>query len=578
MKLTEKMIRERANANSFSKGEAYYRSGAILNTVKRGSTLEGFCEGSEALPYRVQVMLANEAIAFATCTCPYSFDGDCKHIVALLLTHLNTPQQFAERLPLEEALQERSKEELAVLIVKMIDKYPDLQHLVDRPVPGKRKTDLDLASFRREMDYALRHYGGWGDTTAVYAVGSIASTAADFAAQGDLHNASRIYRVIVEELLETHDYPGDDEGEFTYAFNEVLEDLARCLDDPTLAEDSGERQAILNALLDSYIWDVNEGGYGIAEEAPTLMMKYIRPEDVLDIRVRIEAAQKRKSQSAYPEWGVRAYAGLLMELDALDNTSPEVTLQRLRDQGLYGLLFNKLLSLQRTDEAIQVVEEHLPAPHERLNAVQQLANDGHTETAIRLAEAGMGQEIDNWLTPWLLQMYRATGRDEACFELELRQMMASPYVKNYQSLAEVGEKIGKWETTRQEVFAQLEKEGKLGELTRLYLHEQDWDAAWDTLERLQADPQPMRIWWGGSLEMEVARASKEDRPQRALPVYLKAARQQISQRNRKHYAEAAQLLRVGQDFIFGSMMILSGSRPFPVFVRSFVIYQHFKMS
>jgi uncharacterized Zn finger protein len=44
--------------------------------------------------------------------------------------------------------------------------------------------------------------------------------------------------------------------------------------------------------------------------------------------------------------------------------------------------------------------------------------------------------------------------------------------------------------------------------------------------------------------MEVARASREDRPQRALPVYVKAARQQIDQRNRKHYAQAAQLLKV----------------------------------
>jgi uncharacterized Zn finger protein len=184
MQLNEKIIRDRANANSFSRGEAYYRSSAILNTVKRGDTLEGFCEGSEALPYHVQVTLSDEAVAFATCTCPYSFDGDCKHIVALLLTYLNTPQQFVERLPLEQALQERSKEELVALILKMLDKYPDLHNLVDHPVPGKRKTDLNLDSFRRQMEYAFRQYGGWGDATATHTVWSIASTAADFRRAG----------------------------------------------------------------------------------------------------------------------------------------------------------------------------------------------------------------------------------------------------------------------------------------------------------------------------------------------------------------------------------------------------------
>ena len=70
-----------------------------------------------------------------------------------------------------------SQEELAALIIKMIEKYPDLQNLVDRPVPGKRKADVDVASFRREMDYALRHYGGWGDTTAAHTIWSIADTA-----------------------------------------------------------------------------------------------------------------------------------------------------------------------------------------------------------------------------------------------------------------------------------------------------------------------------------------------------------------------------------------------------------------
>ena len=56
MKITEKLIRERANGQSFSRGQGYYRSAMILNTVRRGNTLEGFCEGSEAVPYHIQVI------------------------------------------------------------------------------------------------------------------------------------------------------------------------------------------------------------------------------------------------------------------------------------------------------------------------------------------------------------------------------------------------------------------------------------------------------------------------------------------------------------------------------------------
>ncbi|KAB2902703.1 MAG: hypothetical protein F9K27_15835 [Anaerolineae bacterium] len=398
MKITEKMIRERANEQSFSRGQGYYRSGMILNTIKRGNILEGFCEGSEAVPYHIQVMCSDKGIDFATCTCPYSFEGDCKHIVALLLTFLNEPEKFAEKLPLEQSLQERSREELVALMIKMIEKYPDLQNLVDRPVPGKRQIEVDVDSFRREMDYALRHYGGWGDTTAAHTIWSIADTGGEFAEQGDLHNASRIYRVIVEEFLKTHDYPADDEGEFADAYNNALEGLAGCLDDTAFADDAAERQMVLRALLDSYIWDMDEGGYGIAEGVPELLLRYVRPEDISDLRRRVEIAQKRKSQSSYPEWGVRAYASLLMQLDELDETNPEETLQRLREQELFGLVFDKLLSLHRIDEAISIVEQHLHALHERLDAVEKLASAGQTETAIRLAEASNGQEADTRLT------------------------------------------------------------------------------------------------------------------------------------------------------------------------------------
>jgi uncharacterized Zn finger protein len=132
--LTDELIRGRAESQSYTKGHSYYRSGAIFDSVRRENRLEGLCEGSQANPYRIVVTFGKQGIATAYCTCPYDFGGDCKHIVALLLTYLHNPQKFETRLPLQDALQGRSKEELIAIIKAMIERVPDLEILVDRPV------------------------------------------------------------------------------------------------------------------------------------------------------------------------------------------------------------------------------------------------------------------------------------------------------------------------------------------------------------------------------------------------------------------------------------------------------------
>lgn len=83
-KLTESMIRVVANAQSFQRGKEYYENGAISNTTVQGNMIAGDCEGASAPYYHAQVVFDDAGIREAACTCPYEFDGYCKHIVALL--------------------------------------------------------------------------------------------------------------------------------------------------------------------------------------------------------------------------------------------------------------------------------------------------------------------------------------------------------------------------------------------------------------------------------------------------------------------------------------------------------------
>lgn len=392
-----------------------------------------------------------------------------------------------------------------------------------------------------------RTFEEWGDHTAEHTVYSVADAARRFEAAGDWRSACAIYRAIVEESLLDDHYPVDDEGEFVMALNSVLEWLADCLDRDEISQNDTECRAILDRLLDAYIWDINIGGHGLSDEVmPEMLLEHAKQDDLPAIRERILAAQRRKAQSQYGQWGVEAYESFLIQLDALDNTDPEATLHRLREQGLYRLLFGKLLSMGRVEEAIAVIVGHLTNPYERLQVLPVLSAAGHDDTAVRLARETVNRQFDDRLAHWLAERYTARGDQNALFDLRLTCMQQNPNEAYYAVLKQAAEAVGTWETVRPEIIRQLEDREQFEVLTRVYLHDQAWDLAWDTLARQpQRSPQGWMNW--SRLDLEVAERSRHARPHQAIPVYGDYARREINARNRNHYAQAARYLAVARE-------------------------------
>jgi uncharacterized Zn finger protein len=541
--ITLAQIRDRATAQSYARGESYYQNEAIFDTVRRGNELEGRSEGSGYTPYHVRTTLDEDGnILTASCTCDYDWGGDCKHIVALLLTYLHEPGLFEERAPVQDALAERSPEELVALIRQMVARYPDLQQLIDRPTPARAPADrpVDTTPFRRELRQAVYEHDDRGYSTAEETISSVASAAREFAAAGKWRDAGAIYRAILEECLLQHEYL-DDEGETVWALNSVLEGLVECLERDEIAGDDGERRAILDRLLDAFIWNVELGGQGLGDGLfPDALLGYIRPEELAGIRARVLAAQQRKAQSAYGQWGVEVYERFLIQLDALDNTDPEQTLQRLREQGIYRLLFEKLLAMGRSDEAITVVAEHLTNPFERLQVLPNLVAAGRDDEAIELGRATLRNQFDGRLAAWLAERYEARGERNELFALWLQGMQESPHVGYYATLKNAAQAVDAWANVRPEVLRKLSDDQQYAVLTQIHLYDEEWDAAWETLERIPQQPS-RGFWsgWGANLDLEVAQKSQHARPQKAIPVFVKYARREIAAKDRSHYRQAA---------------------------------------
>ena len=81
-KLTLDEIRELCTESSFERGVNYYKTGRVINIEQSGKRIIATVQGTD--DYTVTIYEGNNRIS-ATCTCPYDFEGYCKHIVATLI-------------------------------------------------------------------------------------------------------------------------------------------------------------------------------------------------------------------------------------------------------------------------------------------------------------------------------------------------------------------------------------------------------------------------------------------------------------------------------------------------------------
>ncbi len=134
--LTEDQIQERCTKQVFARGEDYFHNEAIENAIFHDHTLSANCYGSEDTPYRVSVELTPTGIADAECSCLYDWGGDCKHIIALLLTYIHEPDEIHSLEPILTAIAEKPRATLLRIISELLKREPALVPIVKTYTDG----------------------------------------------------------------------------------------------------------------------------------------------------------------------------------------------------------------------------------------------------------------------------------------------------------------------------------------------------------------------------------------------------------------------------------------------------------
>ncbi len=255
----------------FARGQKLFEDNAIAETTRVGDELRAVCEGSEMEPYRLSVKLTAQSIGALHCTCPYEYGGPCKHLVALLLAWVHTLEIFRRESELLPQLLKRERDELAQLIVQLVEIEPKLRPVVTRQLSGKAERGADDA--RKKVQSVMRRLrrGEWDADfrEARRDLEFFIRQAAALENQAP-EQAGELFAVVLQGLVDAMPELAewDHDGELIGLADECAEGIGRCLDDASC----DTRGRWLNLLLDAWLADLDYGSVGFASSGDEALL------------------------------------------------------------------------------------------------------------------------------------------------------------------------------------------------------------------------------------------------------------------------------------------------------------------
>jgi hypothetical protein len=527
-KLTEKAILNHVGDRSVRLGREYVSDGSLFDTRLQGKSIRARCHGNSGGPYRVIATLIGSDIT-SDCSCPVGDGGRCKHVGALLLAWMKEPEQFAAVEELDQALTNRSKEELVAILRQVFRQYPDLESLLHTPLPtagGKRTKPVDSQTYHKQVAAIFRKAENgrieWDDLEAeLQAVVEIGN---DFVLQQDWEAAAAVSRGVLDAVLDSYETFDDGSGSLDQMVADSVHNLDRCL--IAAGNDWGLREPMLRALFDVYLTDIRRGGVGLSDEAVEILDERTKPDE----RRHLADWIRKELPNVERGWASEALGGFLMDLEQ-HSMDDETYLRLCRETGRTGDLVDRLLKLGRVAEATKELDK--AKDHELVSLAERFVTQGHGDVAEPILAARAKKTTDGRVFDWLRR--RCASRNDGAGELEMavRMFDSFPTVDGYRELRARAIALGQWESLEKNLKGTLVANRRNDLLIRIALDEGDVDAA-------------LRLMESGNVHgasMEVAAAAENVRPGAALKIYRKSAEDFIAHRTRGSYQEACKHLK-----------------------------------
>ena len=401
----------------FERGQAYQRSGEVLNLTLRGNTVSAGVQGSDYKPYRVTLTLSQDDLLNAECTCPYmeSFGDYCKHIAAVALEYHFWPEHLTSEASVSELLKPLGKDDLRGALEHLLMLHPetiDELELYLQKVQGQREveqqkverstsepdsrlveTALDTRLFEKLMRTAVRGTGrdwdGFPEYDEVYKViGEIKPFLERAAYRDALALCEALINTFINEVNSIEDmYEG-----IGFSDEWIFDDFDRYLTEAVLGLQLNSR--LNGAERKRLLYEVFAWNDQIGNEWTDPSLSMAAHALAEGFEARDEEAKELLAEVARLELG-----------DPDSNTYSEIRLRVLRETGRSdeALAFAKttgqgagylgvLLEQGKLAQAMSEYKEQLKNEQDALLVAQGLA-DAHPEEALEVARYGLQQGL-----------------------------------------------------------------------------------------------------------------------------------------------------------------------------------------
>lgn len=515
---------------------SYSQQGAIFDPCRQGMVLKAQCHGSSAPSYDVEATLNDEGIAQADCSCPVGGWGTCKHVAALLLTWIYNPDAFREIEDLETSLERRNKPELIHLIRQMLQRYPGLSYLLDLPSPSEPSDhSLDPEVIRNQVFHAFASSGDRWEWRNLFETRRTLDELLNLAQQYHDHHredhASIIFRTMLEEILEYEDILLSDESSGLGGLvNDCVQGLGNCLD---VIQDKNARCDILLTLFNVYLWDIKKGGIGLGDFVPDILLDQTTPEENMLIVTWIQS-----TLTGIRDWGKQSLGGLLIKLQS-ETLNDEEFLSICRQTGRTSDLVDRLLRMERVNEA--VLEASNVSDFSLIELADIFVLHEQDALADQMVRERAESSDDIRLVEWLKENAIRRGEMSDALALVTRSFLMRQSLTGYTEMKKIAFPLNEWGRLRTDTIRELTNDKAFSLLVQIHLEEQEIDLALDALEKGRGS---VRNYWEmpTSLDIQVAKAAQDSRPQQSIRLYMQEVNRLIGHRGRGNYAEATQYL------------------------------------
>jgi uncharacterized protein YeaO (DUF488 family) len=357
-KLTDDEIKEIFGEKTFSKGLDYYKGRHVSDTIKLENTLYAHVMGSSPKPYEVRAFINDSKIS-TICTCPV--ENMCKHGAGLLLKWALEPSSFIDADRFLHSLEEKSKEEIIILIEMAIRQYPSLIIEFSREDREKPRINMDAISSKiawiinRELDY-------YHIDEAIGELDEIKNTADRLKEEKSFKDAADMYFVLLEGCIDTFDEGADDSGG-------GMGDLAiSCIRDFNECVAQMNDPAYNNRLLGKIMNIARIEDYGL--EASNMLYGVINDENIKKVEEyfleKLEEKRTGASESSFryhKEKSLRILNGLYEKLGKPDERL-RLARYELVDKEDYYRLAKILFEEKRFEEAFDAAKKGRMMPGE----------------------------------------------------------------------------------------------------------------------------------------------------------------------------------------------------------------------